>query len=172
MKHLKKFEGLIKKDDIRILNHTLLPLSNAIEEMVKTLSELENINNTPIACKYKKYFSTGFNKSINIKISYNVHNENNSMIGHLLTITLSSNNDNTYSMLINVSNNDTGDRSKRLEIEDRLREFMKKYVSRSNYLYAGGKNEFTENDINDIIDEFKKIKSELQLEIIRNKYNM
>ncbi len=49
---------------------------------------------------------------------------------------------------------------------------MEKYVSRSNYLYAGGKNEFTENDIPDIIAEFEKITSELQIEIETNKYNI
>jgi hypothetical protein len=75
-------------------------------------------------------------------------------------------------MSMNVTNNDTGDRTKRLEIKSRLQDFMEKYVSRSNYLYAGGKNEFTENDIPDIIAEFEKITSELQIEISRNKYNL
>ena len=174
MKFIKKYEALIRNSDSRALNHVLLPLSNAIEEMLKTLVELQNGDHTkyPIG-KIKKYFSDKYDTTT-IKLSYEIRNINRYKIGELFTITLSSNNyrSSNYSMNINATNNETNGRSKRLEIERRLQEFMEKYVSRSNYLYAGGKNEFTINDIPDIIDEFKKITSELQIEISRNKYNI
>ena len=57
MKYIKQYEGRIKKDDVRVLNHPLLHLSNVIEEMLKTLAELENISIEPVKCKVKKYFS-------------------------------------------------------------------------------------------------------------------
>lgn len=171
MKYIKQYEGLIKKNDSRVSNHILLPLSNVIEDMMKTLSQLENIDISPVICKVKKYFSTVFNDSINIKLFSDIYNVNNYRIGHLFKITLSAIDD-TYSLYLDVSSNDTGDRTKRREIKSRLQDFMEKYVSRSNYLYAGGKNEFTENDIPDIIAEFEKITSELQIEIETNKYNI
>ena len=171
MKYIKEFEGrIIKKTDSRIIDHPLLPLADVAEKMLNTLAELQNISQEYPIGKVKRYFVEGFHDPISIKLSYNSFNENNFMIGHLFGITLSSNN-NTYSISMNVSNSDTN-REKRLEVEKRLYEFMRKYVSRSNYLYAGGKNEFTDNDMNDIINEIKKITLELQIEIETNKYNI
>jgi hypothetical protein len=51
-----------------------------------------------------------------------------------------------------------------------INNIMSKYVNEENYLYQGGRNEFMEKDINNIINSIKKLTSELESKIIE--YNL
>jgi len=173
MKYIKIYESLISKNDKRVLNHPLIPLADEIENLLKTFANLQGYKKWSI----KKYFSDGFlgKNTINITITYYVKDDiwsRNLDLFKIKILTLLNDNVEKYILYM-----DFGIRQdyKPNEIQILLQEInniMSKYVNEENYLYQGGRNEFMEKDINNIINSIKKLTSELESKIIEDKYNL
>lgn len=172
MKFIKKYEGLLKRTDNKVINSPTIPLVNEIEEMLKMLAQLQGYDNWSV----KKYYSDGYG-DINTKIVYYVYNKSIYQNIDLLIVNIKSfmMYENThYSLSIEAPDRSScgSTKYKRVEIQDRVKKFMKKYIDSENYYYRGGTNEFTIDDIDDIINELKKITRDLVLELNANKYNL
>lgn len=176
MKFIKKYEGLLKRTDKRVVDSPIIPLVDEIENMLKTLAELQNHKNWHV----KRFYSDGYG-DVKVKIVYYAYSKNFYRSLDLFIIEIKPwqiyENDIVYQKYyLGVEATDRSGfdntRGKRLEIEQRIRTFMKKYVDKNNYLFRGGRNEFTVDDLNDIINEFRKITTDLKLELDTNKYNL
>jgi len=170
MRFIKKYESLVKKNDEKVINSLLLPLVDEIVKMLKTLAELQGYEKWNV----KTYFSDGFygKDSLNISIKYcaeiddNIWNSNVNLFN--IKISTSPKDNKNYNLIVETQYDD----QYVLELARKFNNFMSKYVSEENYLYRGGRNEFTKNDINDIIINIKKLIPELELEISTKKYNI
>lgn len=168
MKFIKKFEALLKSTDIKINSNPIIPLADAFENMLKKLAKLDGYEH-----KIKRFYSDNFyNDNINIKITYSAIPKNFYNYYNLFYVKISSYKNNTFGLTIELYDRFEDTLERRKTIAKRLMNFMEKYVSEADYLYNAGRNKFTIEDIDDIINEIKKIESKIDIDIMSNKYNL
>lgn len=166
MKYLKNFEGLIKSTDTRAVNHIMNPLADELVNFLNKLGELLGYSDWTV----KKYYTDD-----SIKVVYYAYTKYRKKIDLFMFRILNLPYDeNKFSLFIESETRWTFEDSekRRIELSREIRDMMRKYVSESDYLFRAGRNEFSVDDMNDIINEFKKIEAKLQIEIDTNKYNL
>lgn len=154
---------LIKYTDKRVVNNPLNPIINSFANLLRKLAELDNIENF----KIKKYYTEK-----TIKIVYSVNNINLYVI-KLFIYDTKYYNEKYFSLV----KNDFITYSKKIFynrkfVNDEINNIMKNFVSKENYFYGGGRNEFTTEDFIYIINNINKIIEKLNLKKETNKYNL
>ena len=153
MKYLKNFEGLIKSTDTRAVNHIMNPLADELVNFLNKLGELLGYSDWTV----KKYYTDD-----SIKVVYYAYTKYRKKIDLFMFRILNLPYDeNKFSLFIESETRWTFEDSekRRIELSREIRDMMRKYVSESDYLFRAGRNEFSVDDMNDIINEFNKNRS-------------
>lgn len=166
MKYLKIYEGLLKKTDDRVVNHPLKELINKFVELLTNLAECDDFGKFRIV----KYYTED-----SVKISYKeIEYEYGSKIEYeLFLIQIYKYHDGSYSITQNVKSFRRYKETENREFVNKsLNKILKKYISKENYLYSGGRNEINLDDIDDIMNDIDKIIKDLEVIKKSNKYNL